>query len=70
MDFLQYQRDFLPQAKLEEAFIYRFDIPIDFPIYFLYRPEFRSYDQGLKQVRVSSSNVVLSPSTICHLCLY
>ena len=33
MDFLQYQRDSLPQAKLEEAFIYRFDIPIDFPIH-------------------------------------
>ena len=34
MDFLQFQRDFVPQAKLEEAFIYIIDKPIDFSIDF------------------------------------
>ena len=38
MDFLQFQRDFIPQAKLEEAFIYNIiHKPIDFSIDFSYR---------------------------------
>ena len=42
VDFLQFQRYFIPQAELEEAFIYIIHKPIDF-----------SYNHiSLKQVRV------------------
>ena len=37
VDFLQFQRYFIPQAELEEAFIYIIHKPIDFSIYFSYR---------------------------------
>ena len=36
-DFLQFQRYFIPQAKLEEAFIYIIHKPIEFSIDFSYR---------------------------------
>ena len=36
MHSLQYQWDFIPQAKLEEAFIYIIHQPIDFSIDFSY----------------------------------
>ena len=35
--FLQFQRDFIPQAELEEAFIYIIHKPVDFSIDFFYR---------------------------------
>ena len=50
---LQFERDFAPQAKLEEAFIYINHKPIDFSIYFSYR--LRILGQmviGLKHIRV------------------
>ena len=34
VDFLQFQRYFIPQAELEEAFIYIIHKPIDFSIDF------------------------------------
>ena len=37
VDFLQFQRDFIPQAKLEEAFIYIIHKPIDLSIDFSYK---------------------------------
>ena len=37
VDFLQFQRYFIPQAELEEAFIYIIHKPIDFSIDFSYR---------------------------------
>ena len=37
VDFLLFQRDFTPQAKLEETFIYIIHKPIDFSIDFSYR---------------------------------
>ena len=37
VDFLQFQRVFIPQAELEEAFIYIIHMPIDFSIDFSYR---------------------------------
>ena len=37
VDFLQFQRYFIPQAELEEAFIYIIPKPIDFSIDFSYR---------------------------------
>ena len=46
VDFLQFQRDFIPQAKLEEAFIYIIHKPIDFSIYFSYR--LKTYLKGKK----------------------
>ena len=64
MDFLQFQRDFIPQAKLDEAFIYTIQKPIDFS----YRLKILGHMvTGLKQVRVSSGNLVPSPSTENHL---
>ena len=36
VDFLQIQRQFIPQAELEEAFIYIIHKPIDFSIDFSY----------------------------------
>ena len=63
MDFLQFQRYFIPQEKLKEAFIYIIHKPIDFSHIL------KSYDHrdiGLKQVRVSSGNLVLSPSKVNH----
>ena len=35
--FLQFQQDFIPQAELEEAFIYIIHEPIHFSIDFSYR---------------------------------
>ena len=35
--FLQFQRDSIPQANLEETFIYTIHKPIDFSIDFSYR---------------------------------
>ena len=37
VDFLQFQRDFSPQAKLEEAFIYIFDKYTAFSVDFSYK---------------------------------
>ena len=37
VDFLQFQRYFIPQAELEEAYIYIIHKPMDFSIYFSYR---------------------------------
>ena len=37
VDFLQFQRYFIPQAELEEAFTYIILKPIDFSIDFSYR---------------------------------
>ena len=37
--FLQFQQFFIPQAELEEAFIYIIHKPIDFSIDFSYRLE-------------------------------
>ena len=37
VDFLQFQRYFIPQAELDEAFIYIIRKPIDFSIDFSYR---------------------------------
>ena len=68
VDFLQFQRDFIPQAKLEEAFIYIIHKPIDFSIAFSYRLRILGHMViELKQVRVSSDNLVPSPSTENHL---
>ena len=55
MYFLQFQRDFIPQAELEEAFIYIIHKPIDFSIDFSYRLKgfYGHMVIGLKQVRVS-----------------
>ena len=37
VDFLQFQRYFIPQAELEEAYIHIIHKPIDFSIDFSYR---------------------------------
>ena len=70
MDLLQCLRYFAPQAELEEAFIYIIHKPIDFSIDFSYRLidlRLGHMVSGLKQVRVSSGNLVPSPSTENHL---
>ena len=54
MDFLQFRRDFVPQAKWEQAFIYIIHKPIDF--------SYRLKTIGFRQVRVSSGNLVPSPT--------
>ena len=62
MDFLQFQRNFTtPQAELEEAFIYIIHKPIDFSRILGHMVI------GFKQVRVSSGNLVPSPSVENHL---
>ena len=43
LHFLQFQRDFPPQAKLEEAFIYINHKAIDFSIDFSYRLKTKIY---------------------------
>ena len=53
VDFLQFQRYFTPQTKLEEAFIYIIHKPIDFSIDFSYRLRILGHMViGFKQVRV------------------
>ena len=54
VDFLQFLRDFMPQAELEEAFTYIIHKPIDFSIDFSYRLKTSYHIEviGLKQVRV------------------
>ena len=66
MDFLQFQHNFIPQAKLEEAFIYIIHKPIDFSIDFSYR--LKTYGHWL-ETRVSSATLVPSPSVENHLLL-
>ena len=68
MDFLQFLRYFTPQAELEEAFIYKIHKPIYFSIDFSHRLRILVHMViGLKQVRVSSGNLVPSLSTENHL---
>ena len=45
--FLQFKRDFIPQAELEKAFIYIIHKPIDFSIDFSYRLKIMSYGHWL-----------------------
>ena len=56
-DFLQFQRYLIPQAELEEAFIYIIHKPIDFSIYFWYR--LRSYGHWLE----TSNSIKWQPTT-------
>ena len=51
VDFLQFQRDFIPQTELEEAFIYLIHKPIDFSIDLRLRI-LGHMVIGLKQLRV------------------
>ena len=61
VDFLQFQRYFMQQAELEEAFIYIIHKPIDFSI------DLRSYGHWLETSNSANSNLVPSPNTKHHL---
>ena len=61
--FLQFQWDFIPQAELEEAFIYIIHKPIDFSIDFSYRlktRDLRSYGHWLETSKSANRNLVPS----------
>ena len=62
--FLQFQRYFIPQAELEEAFIYIIHKPTDVFIDFSY---LRSYGHWLETSKSANRNLVSSPNTKNHL---
>ena len=63
VDFLQFQRDFIPQAKLEEAFIHIIHKPIDYS----YRLKTGHKVIWLETSKSVSSKLVPSPNTKNHL---
>ena len=65
VDFLQFQRDFIPQEKFQEALIYIIHKPIDYSIDFSYR--FKTYGHWLERSKSASRNLVPSPNTTNHL---
>ena len=56
VDFLQFQLDFVPQAKLVEAFIYIIHKPRDFSIDFPYRLKTGHWLETSKNVNRNRSN--------------
>ena len=66
--FLQFQRYLIPQAELEEAFIYIIHKPIDFSIDFSHRLKtyLRSYGHWLETSKSANRNLVPSPITKYH----
>ena len=70
VDFLQFQRDFTPQAELEEASTYIIHKPIDFSIDFSCRLktyDLRSYGRWLGTSKSANRNLVSSPNTKYNL---
>ena len=64
IDFLQFQRYFIPQAELEEAFIYIIHKPIDFSIDFSYRlKDLRSYGHWLETSKSANRDLVPIPNS-------
>ena len=66
VDFLQFQRYLIPQAELEEAFIYIIHKPIDFS-YRLKTYDLRSYGHWLETSKSANRNLVASHNTKNHL---
>ena len=68
VDILQCKPDFSPEAKLEEVFIYIFDKHISIYIDYSYALKILGHMViDLKELRVSSSNLLPSSSTKVHL---